>query len=83
MLFLEAIRGDQAHFKDRHEVEAAWRIVMPVLDHWRDHPEAGLEQYASGSWGPPAADALIKPFGKWRNPETDGSRAEPSRTERR
>ncbi len=78
-LLLEAIQGDQTHFKDRHEVEAAWRIVMPVLDHWRDHPEAGLELYPSGGWGPAAADALIKPFGKWRNPETDGSRAEPPR----
>jgi glucose-6-phosphate 1-dehydrogenase len=78
-LLLEAIRGDQTHFKDRHEVEAAWRIVMPVLDHWRDHPDQGLESYASGSWGPTAADALIQPFGKWRNPETDGSRATPPR----
>jgi glucose-6-phosphate 1-dehydrogenase len=79
-LLLEAIHGDQTHFKDRHEVEAAWRIVMPVLDYWRDHPDQGLESYASGSWGPAAADALIRPFGKWRNPETDGSRATPPRT---
>ena len=78
-LLLEAIHGDQTHFKDRHEVEAAWRIVMPVLDHWRDHPDQGLESYASGSWGPAAADALIRPFGKWHNPETDGSRATPQR----
>jgi glucose-6-phosphate 1-dehydrogenase len=82
-LLLEAIHGDQSHFKDRHEVEEAWRIVMPVLDYWRDHPsrdsEAGLTTYPSGSWGPTAADELIKPFGKWRNPETDGSRADPPR----
>jgi glucose-6-phosphate 1-dehydrogenase len=79
MLLLEAIKGDQTHYKDRHEVEAAWRIVMPVLDYWRDHPAEGLELYPSGGWGPSAADALIKPFGKWRNPETDGSRAESPR----
>jgi glucose-6-phosphate 1-dehydrogenase len=76
MLLLEAVRGDQTHYKDRHEVEAAWRIVMPVLDRWRDHPREGLESYASGSWGPAAADELIRPCGKWRNPEADGSRAE-------
>ena len=76
MLLLEAIHGDQTHFKDRHEVEAAWRIVMPVLDHWRDHPGQGLETYASGGWGPAGSDALIKPFGKWRNPESEGSRDE-------
>ena len=80
MLLLEAIRGDQTHYKDRHEVEAAWRIVMPVLDYWRDHPQEGLETYPSGTWGPPAADALIHPFGKWRNPEADGSRSAVPRT---
>ena len=73
-LLLEAVRGDQSHFKDRYEVEAAWHIVMPVLDYWRDHADAGLEIYPSGSWGPRAADVLIQPFGKWRNPEADGSR---------
>jgi glucose-6-phosphate 1-dehydrogenase len=75
MLLLEAIAGDQSHFKDRHEVEAAWRIVMPVLDYWRDHPGAGLEIYDSGTWGPAAADTLIRPCGRWRNPEAEGSRA--------
>ncbi|HEY5283871.1 MAG TPA: glucose-6-phosphate dehydrogenase, partial [Polyangia bacterium] len=76
MLILEAVQGDQSHFKDRHEVEAAWRIVTPVLDYWRDHAREGLEEYPSGSWGPEAADTLIKPFGKWRNPEADESRTE-------
>jgi glucose-6-phosphate 1-dehydrogenase len=80
MLLLEAVAGDQSHFKDRHEVEAAWRIVMPVLDHWRDHPGEGLARYASGSWGPAAADELIQPFGRWRNPEDPGTRAAGSDT---
>ena len=79
MLLLEAVAGDQSHFKDRHEVEAAWRIVMPVLDYWRDHPGEGLGSYPSGTWGPPAADALIRPFGRWRNPEASGSRREGQR----
>jgi glucose-6-phosphate 1-dehydrogenase len=73
-LLLEAIRGNQSHYKDRHEIEAAWRIVMPVLDYWRDHPGEGLVPYPSGSWGPAAADELIKPHGPWRNPETTVSR---------
>jgi len=82
MLLLEAIAGDQTHFKDRHEVEAAWNIVMPVLDYWRDHPGEGVEIYPSGSWGPPGADALIRPFGRWRNPEAPGSRREGQQGER-
>jgi glucose-6-phosphate 1-dehydrogenase len=75
MLLLEAIAGDQSHFKDRYEVEAAWRIVMPVLDYWREHGCDGLESYPSGSWGPAGADGLIRSHGRWRNPEGDGSRS--------
>jgi glucose-6-phosphate 1-dehydrogenase len=74
-LLLEAVRGDQSHFKDRHEVESAWRIVMPVLDYWRDHGSTAPEVYTAGSWGPAGADALIKAYGKWRNPEPGGSRS--------
>jgi glucose-6-phosphate 1-dehydrogenase len=77
-LLLDAIRGNQALYKDRHEIEAAWRIVMPVLDHWRDHPGEGLVTYPAGSWGPEAADDLIKNHGPWRNPETAVSRTEPA-----
>ncbi|MBN2575036.1 MAG: glucose-6-phosphate dehydrogenase [Deltaproteobacteria bacterium] len=73
-LLLDAIAGEQSHFKDRNEVEAAWRIVMPVLDYWRDHPREGLASYASGSWGPTDADDLIKPWGRWHNPEGPLSR---------
>jgi glucose-6-phosphate 1-dehydrogenase len=76
-LLLEAIRGNQSHYKDRHEIEAAWRIVMPVLEYWRDHPGVGLTTYPAGSWGPLAAEDLIKPHGPWRNPETTVSRTEP------
>jgi hypothetical protein len=55
---------------------------MPVLDCWRDHGKEGMETYASGSWGPAGADALIKPHGRWRNPEGDGSRsASPPRSD--
>jgi glucose-6-phosphate 1-dehydrogenase len=75
MLLLEAVRGDQSHFKDRHEVESAWRIVMPVLDYWKNHGTSPPEIYPAGSWGPAGADALIKPHGKWRNPEPDGARS--------
>jgi glucose-6-phosphate 1-dehydrogenase len=77
-LLLEAIRGNQSLYKDRHEIEAAWHIVMPVLEYWRDHPGIGLSTYPAGSWGPSAADELIKPHGPWRNPETTISRTEPA-----
>jgi glucose-6-phosphate 1-dehydrogenase len=75
MLLLEAIEGDQSHFKDRLEVEAAWRIVMPALDYFRDHPKESFELYASGTWGPPGADQLLSSNDHWHNPENPMSRS--------
>lgn len=74
-LLLDAIQGDQSLFKDRFEIEAAWRIVMPVLDHWQAHRQDDLPNYPAGSWGPAAADALVAGHGKWRNPEGQVSRS--------
>ncbi len=74
-LLLDAVEGDQALFKDRHEIEAAWHIVQPVLRHWADHPLDRLPEYPAGSWGPPEADRLIEVYGDWRNPEGEVSRS--------
>ncbi len=43
----DALGGDQSLFASQHGVEAAWRIVQPVLD---DH--APVKAYPQGSWGP-------------------------------
>ena len=59
-LLLDAMRGDQTLYKHRDEIEQAWRIVQPVLDHWQEHNEKPVPQYASGSWGPAEGDALLK-----------------------
>ena len=66
-LLLDAMEGDRSLFKDRHEIEAAWRIVMPVCDYWAAHPRQGMHTYPAGSWGPEAADRLIV-SGHWHNP---------------
>lgn len=66
-LLLDAFRGDQTLYKDRHEVEHAWRIVQPVLDAWaQDH--GAIPTYPAGSWGPAEADGLLATDGRtWRN----------------
>lgn len=57
-LLLDALAGRLNLFVRSDEQEQAWRWVEPVLDHWaRD--DAGPRPYAAGSWGPPAASALI------------------------
>jgi len=68
-LLMDAITGDQALFKGRFEIEAAWSIVMPVLEFWDSEPHLDFPDYPAGSWGPAAADRLPAKHGSWRNPE--------------
>jgi glucose-6-phosphate 1-dehydrogenase len=68
-LLIDAMRGDQSLFKDRHEIEAAWRIVMPVLDRWAGEGRNDIHLYPIGSWGPNAAESLYRGQGHWHNPE--------------
>ncbi len=74
-LLMEAIEGDQSLFKDRHEIEAAWRIVEPIMRHWAERSADEFPNYAAGSWGPAAADELLTDHGTWRNPEGQSSRS--------
>jgi len=55
--------GDGALFTSQEAVEAAWAVVDPVLT---DHPP--VIPYQPGTWGPPAADALIAGDGGWHEP---------------
>jgi glucose-6-phosphate 1-dehydrogenase len=73
-LLLDAMMGDRALFKDRHEIEAAWRIVMPVLKQWESRPGEQMHTYEAGSWGPAAAENLFRDDGHWHNPEGELSR---------
>jgi glucose-6-phosphate 1-dehydrogenase len=69
-LMIDAMRGDQSLFKPRVEVESAWHAVMPFLDGRSASLRAGIHSnYAAGSWGPAAADALLARDGRaWFNP---------------
>ena len=68
-LLLDAMTGDQALYKDRHEIEASWRIVEPIMNRWAEHPGEQMGAYPAGSWGPDAAEALFDGDGHWHNPE--------------
>ncbi|MGH8851714.1 MAG: glucose-6-phosphate dehydrogenase [Casimicrobiaceae bacterium] len=62
----DAMRGDAVLFARQDAVEAAWRIVDPVLA-----DTVPVAEYDAGSWGPASADALIAPFGRWHAPAPD------------
>lgn len=59
----DALSGDTRLFARQDGVEAAWRIVEPVLD---DHP--AVETYPIATWGPTGADALMTDGG-WHDVE--------------
>ena len=67
-LLHDAMRGDATLFQRGDNVEAAWRVVTPVLDVWKALPPRDFPNYAAGSWGPPEADELLSRSGRrWKN----------------
>jgi glucose-6-phosphate 1-dehydrogenase len=68
-LVLDAMIGDGTLFIRGDETEVSWRLITPVLEHWRAQPEEGLDGYPAGSWGPKSAEELLVPRGhEWRKP---------------
>ena len=66
-LLLDAMLGDGTLFAHRDDVEATWALMTPVLEYWAKNPVKELPNYAAGTWGPSAADALLEMDGrKWR-----------------
>ncbi|HVW76639.1 MAG TPA: glucose-6-phosphate dehydrogenase [Alloacidobacterium sp.] len=63
-LLEDAMCGNQTWFARQDYVEAAWRILDPVL---KNPPK--VEIYEPGSWGPEAAKVLTKNFGGWSDPK--------------
>ncbi len=59
-LLLDALEGDPTLFMRGDQVEAAWEVVMPILDYWEKHKAEDFPNYEPGSWGPEAADELIR-----------------------
>jgi glucose-6-phosphate 1-dehydrogenase len=59
----DALRGDSSLFTRDDCVEAAWRLVDPVLG-----DAAPIHAYAPGSWGPAESDALVAGRETWHDP---------------
>ncbi|MDA1162433.1 MAG: glucose-6-phosphate dehydrogenase [Planctomycetota bacterium] len=67
-LLLDVLRGDSTLFTRSDELEAAWRFVQPVLDHW-ESAAYQPEFYQVGTWGPQAVNSLLSRSGReWRKP---------------
>lgn len=62
-LLLEAMRGIQALFVRRDEVEEAWKWVDSIINAWECDNELP-KPYQAGTWGPVASVAMITRDGK-------------------
>jgi glucose-6-phosphate 1-dehydrogenase len=62
----DAIRGDTALFTRDDCVEAAWRVIDPVLGN-----VAPVSEYDPGTWGPPAAARIVAGEAGWHDPKPE------------
>jgi glucose-6-phosphate 1-dehydrogenase len=58
-----ALSGERWLFARQDAVEAAWRVVDPVLGN-----KTPVHPYPRGSWGPKEADALLPDWDTWHDP---------------
>ncbi|MGN6331034.1 MAG: glucose-6-phosphate dehydrogenase [Motilibacteraceae bacterium] len=58
-----AVQGDPSRFPRWDVVAETWRIVQPLLD---DPPQ--VQPYDQGTWGPEAAQELVRRWGGWPTP---------------
>ncbi|MBS1742228.1 MAG: glucose-6-phosphate dehydrogenase [Bacteroidetes bacterium] len=58
-LLLDVIEGDATLFMRADQVEAAWEILMPIINTWAANPSVNFPNYAAGSHGPETAEGLI------------------------
>ena len=65
---VDAMAGDPTLYTRQDMVEASWGVVEPIQNVWRESP-ADFPNYAAGTWGPSASDAMLARHGHvWRKP---------------
>ena len=66
-LLHDVMEGDQTLFARADWIYRAWQIVSPVIDHWASRKPHDFPNYAAGSWGPLAAEGLLRADGReWK-----------------
>ncbi len=67
-LLLDALLDDTTLYTRQDMVEASWAVVEPIQIAWREE-SVDFPNYAAGTWGPAAADAMLARRGHlWRKP---------------
>jgi len=68
-LLLDVMLGDATLFMRADQTEAAWSLLMPILQVWEAVRPTDFPNYAAGTWGPDTANTLIAQDGRsWVTP---------------
>jgi glucose-6-phosphate 1-dehydrogenase len=62
----DAVRGDTTLFTQDDSVEAAWKVVDPILNAARP-----VVEYEPGTWGPAAAAQIVNAGDSWHDPQPE------------
>jgi glucose-6-phosphate 1-dehydrogenase len=56
-------------FMRADQVEAAWKVITPIMEAWANRQPVDFPNYSPDSWGPEDAEALIARDGhNWVSP---------------
>ena len=67
-LLWDIMKNDATLFMRADQVEAAWQLLMPVLNVWAVAPPSDFPNYAAGTWGPEEAQGLLAQGHSWPLP---------------
>ena len=58
-LLLDVMEGDATLFMRSDQMEAAWKVLMPIIEVWESTTPVDFPNYEAGTLGPENAEALI------------------------
>jgi glucose-6-phosphate 1-dehydrogenase len=68
-LLHDVLEGNAMLFMRSDQVQAAWELLMPIIDNWQNKSASDFPNYVAGSWGPEAAEQLLARDGRsWLEP---------------
>ena len=54
------MKNDATLFMRADQVEAAWELLMPVVEAWATTEPGDFPNYAAGTWGPESVQGLLE-----------------------
>jgi glucose-6-phosphate 1-dehydrogenase len=83
-LLWDVMKRDATLFMRADQVEAAWQLLMPVLEAWKATAPSDFPNYPAGSWGPENLQSLLAPGHRWPMPtDLAASKATAAKRKRR